>query len=306
MDKLNGRIWDYLENSQKAGKLSHAYLFCGQEGTGKFELAIQWAKSVGKIELEEEKIIQGQHPDVFIIQPQVEVQKGKTKVKDISIEQVKNVVSELSLFAYQSAYKFLIINQANRMTLTAANSLLKIIEEPPQDTIIILITYNEDAILPTIRSRCQRIRFGLLSQTAIKEILQQEFPTVETETIEKAAELARGRIKIAEQYVENAEQLEKIQNNLENFRKTLRTGLNRGFELAEAVIKDKQQLNQDLEEWSWYLSRFQIKLIKEKSDSRVQKKTLEILKELLRLKELIQRTNANEKLQIENFFVKII
>lgn len=295
----------YLKDSYERGKLSQAYLFSGPQGTGKFDLAIDFAKMVNNLTMDSEKIIAKENPDIFIIRPEVEEKKGKRKERDISIDQIKEVLPNIGLYAYQGPYKFLIIDRADRLTVTASNSLLKLIEEPPTDTCIIFTTFNEEGVLPTIRSRCQRIRFGLLTPELIVKHLTQAYPQEPEKTVKLAAELSRGRIKTAVSYVESHELLSQRQQMVEEFRKALKAGVGKGFELSSQLATDKKQLLDSMEEWVWYLNRFQLKLAKEGADIRIQKKTLQILKELLAVKQVIEKSNANEKLQLENYFIKI-
>lgn len=305
MATINQKNWQYFQQSHEQGKLSHAYLFCGPEGTGKFGLAIDVIRMVDQLDLAPEKIISGGHPDVFIVRPEVEEKKGKRKVKNISIEQIKNAIENIGLYAYQAKYKFLVIDKADKMTVSASNSLLKLIEEPPADTIIILTTFSEEGVLPTIRSRCQRIRFGLQNQESLVDYMRQQYPDIEPDRIARAAELSRGRIRFALEYMTDDEQLARVQTTVEEFRKALRAGVGKGFALAESISQDKQVLLESLEEWIWYLRCFQKKLLKDRADIRVQKKTFDILKELLAVREILSASNANERLQLEQFFVQI-
>jgi len=91
--------------------------------------------------------------------------------RDISIDQLREIQRELSLRPYEAPRKACILEPAERMSVNAANSLLKTLEEPPGNAIIILLSENADMLLPTIRSRCQLIRFAPLSPEHVRQLL---------------------------------------------------------------------------------------------------------------------------------------
>ena len=112
------------------------------------------------------KIERGNHPDIHLIAPLPDK-------RDISIEQLRELQHELYLRPYEAPRKACIIDPAERMSVSAANSLLKTLEEPPGDALIILLTENAGMLLSTVRSRCQLIRFTPLSPEHILSILEQ-------------------------------------------------------------------------------------------------------------------------------------
>ncbi len=143
--------------SQKAG---HAYLFSGEEGIGKRSVALAMAKSLLCMKSSPPfcghcssclKSDQKHHPDLFEIFP------DGTFIK---ISQVKLIQEEMALQPALSLKKVFIVDEADRMNPEAANAFLKSLEEPPSDTSFLLITSRPQAILPTILSRCQQIRFS--------------------------------------------------------------------------------------------------------------------------------------------------
>ena len=95
------------------------------------------------------------------------------KQGQLGVDEAKDVVSALSLKAYEGGYKIMIIWGADKMNIACANKLLKIIEEPPDKTVFILITENEDSLISTIKSRCQVLHFPLLSETVIADGLMR-------------------------------------------------------------------------------------------------------------------------------------
>lgn len=139
-------------------------IFEGDQGTGKAELALWFAKHQFCLNLQEEmpcetcnnclRITSKDHPDVVEIEPD-----GQS----IKVDQIRALQSELTKSGFESAKKVVIIHQAEKMNMNSANSLLKFLEEPPANFMIILETQSLGKILPTIRSRCQIIHFQALS-----------------------------------------------------------------------------------------------------------------------------------------------
>jgi len=109
----------------------------------------------------------------------------------INVEEAHEIVKSLSLKAYEGGYKVMVIWMADKMNIAAANKLLKLIEEPPNKTIFILITEDEDQIINTIKSRCQLLHFPPLAEGVIKDALIKNF-NLETSVATKIAHQANG------------------------------------------------------------------------------------------------------------------
>lgn len=164
-----------LTNSLKKDHLAHAYLLNGFKGTGKRAVAIQLAQSFfcqhrDGIEpchqcIDCRRIQSGNHPDVLSILPD-----GQT----IKKQQVADLIKEFSYRGVESSRKFFIIEQAEKLTVQAANSLLKFIEEPHQETVAVLTTENIHHILDTIISRCQVLTFTHLSVAKMEQTLLEQ------------------------------------------------------------------------------------------------------------------------------------
>jgi len=154
-------IIDHFKKAMKADHLSHAYIFTGQSGVGKTLFAKEFIKALFCKNDENDscnsclnciRIEKNSHPDVFW----TEIEE---KAKFIKIENIRNLQRSVRLSPLESDYKIFIIKDADRMNEEASNCLLKTLEEPPPNTIIILITNSIATIKETIRSRCQIIRF---------------------------------------------------------------------------------------------------------------------------------------------------
>lgn len=299
---INSKINKFLKQSYQRDRLSQAYLFVGPKDAGKIDAVIDFISLVNNLK-SKEAVIENKNPDIVFVEPDLDTKKQKKK--NISVDQVREATKKISYYSYQEEKKFLVIAEAERLNLTAANSLLKNIEEPDADTIVILITSNEGRILSTIRSRCQKIFFGLESQENIEKYLKNKYPQKNKEDITRVAELSWGRCKMAERLLVDSKLLKEKKEIFDKFKKALKGGINEGMDLTEKISGDKETMIESIEEWVWYLRIFLKKSITEKQDKEIQKKVSGMINRLLEIKKKIETTNVNEKLQLENFFVQI-
>lgn len=162
-----------IENSLLRDRVAHAYLFEGDPGTGKKATALLFAKSLFCLQPEEQtkpcnscincrRIEHGNHPDLHLIEPD-----GLS----IKKEQIQFLQQEFKKTAVESSWKVYIINQADKMTASAANSLLKFLEEPSANTVAFLLTEQMNRVLPTILSRCQQLTFKPMDSNELKQRL---------------------------------------------------------------------------------------------------------------------------------------
>lgn len=183
-----------LRSAISSDKVSHAYLFTGPEGVGKALTAIEFAKALncrgdeGRRPCGEcaqcRKISSGNHPDVLLIRPDKE---GGS----IGIDQVRRLIQEISLRPYEGRRKVYIIDGAQYMTQEASNAVLKTLEEPPADSVQILIADGKKRLLPTIVSRAQAVRFFALGTDEVKRLLVHE-RKIDPEHASLLARLASG------------------------------------------------------------------------------------------------------------------
>jgi len=169
-------IVDHLQNAIRAQKISHAYIFHGEEGMGKKSLALAFAKTL-QCETKDinscnkcKSCIQADsrnHPDILWINSD----KNSIGVDDIRTR----VNADVMIKPYQSRYKIYIIEDADKMTENAQNALLKTIEEPPEYAIIILLCCNTSTLLPTILSRCVILNLKPVNRQLIKEFLMSKY-----------------------------------------------------------------------------------------------------------------------------------
>jgi len=173
-----------------SGRVAHAYLFSGPEGVGKKMVATAFIEALfcGKAEgcgecISCRKIMSGNHPDIHTLEPDGQF---------IKVDQVRALQKDLSYRPYEAPRKACIINGADRFNQSSGNSLLKTLEEPPGNAIMILLAANIDAVLPTIRSRCQLISFSGVPADEINGFLENS--GIDPGTARAAASLAEGSI----------------------------------------------------------------------------------------------------------------
>ena len=161
-----------LKDDLDSGRIHHAYLFTGITGVGKRTLALEFARALFCEKQEGEacgtclscrKIEHSNHPDLNSI--------AITEGDSIKIEQIRELQRGLAFRPYERKWKLYIIEDADRMTPEAANSLLKTLEEPPHYGIIILLAREAESLLPTIISRCHVIQLNPLSVENIEKVL---------------------------------------------------------------------------------------------------------------------------------------
>jgi DNA polymerase III subunit delta' len=172
-------IVDPFKNAISTNHLSHAYMFTGQKGTGKSLFAKEFTKALFcKINKGDScdtchncmRIDNNNHPDIHWI-------ALDKKDKFIKIESIRDMQYYVNLSPVESRHKVFIIKEADRMNEESSNCLLKTLEEPASNTIIILIASSLASVKETIKSRCQIMRFKPIPTSIIKEQLINEFDT---------------------------------------------------------------------------------------------------------------------------------
>lgn len=228
-------IKNHLTTSVDAGRIAHAQLFVGPEGSGTLPMALAYAQYVlcGNTNGENTggndscniKFKNVSHPDLHFAFPVTTSDKVKSKPVSsfylqewrqlidqqpygnlfdwykllgvdnkqgqIGVDEALNIVKSLALKSYEGGYKVMLIWMAEKMNTASANKLLKLIEEPPEKTIFILIAEDEEQIINTIRSRCQVLHFPPLAEEAISEALVKNYH-IEQSIATKIAHQANG------------------------------------------------------------------------------------------------------------------
>ncbi len=195
LDRIEGqpRALSVLSQSAQSGRLHHAWIFHGPEGVGKFTAAVSWAAMLldpssapdlsGNVAPDPDSHVQqlirsGTHPDFFVIRKEltpfsresdVRTRKQRNIPKDILVEYlVEPAALASSMSEGARAGKVFIVDEAELIGREGQNAILKTLEEPGPGTLIILVTSSEDRLLPTIRSRCQRVGFTPLDDESMR------------------------------------------------------------------------------------------------------------------------------------------
>lgn len=190
---------EFLQKLLKPGSRPHALLFYGMGGIGKKMLALHFAKtflckstakkpcgiceSCRLMDIENNSFA---HPDFYLL-------TAEEAGKDIKIEQVKEMAKQAAFAPVLSEHKVCIIDDAGQMTAEAANSLLKLLEEPPPGWLFILITQQAERLLPTVLSRVVRLRFDAPDSSAVRQILKAKGITQNTQVLAALAGGSPGR-----------------------------------------------------------------------------------------------------------------
>ncbi len=176
-------------------RLHHAYLFLGPEGVGKRAVALSLAMAIQCREKEGDscggcadcvQVRGGNHPDVRVVGP-------LTGKKEITIQQVRELEKELSYRAFSGRKKIAIVDPAFLMNFSAQNALLKTLEEPPKDSLLILVSTSTGGLLPTLLSRCLRLSFAPLPAGIVASFLATQ-KGLEREEAELLAAMSMGSL----------------------------------------------------------------------------------------------------------------
>jgi DNA polymerase III subunit delta' len=183
----NEEVKSHLVRMIEHRAVHSSLLFAGPEGIGKSLFAEAFAKLLIGTDA-------GAHPDIRIFRPE-----GKIGMH--SIDSMRKFSEEVYLQPYQAAWKVFIIHDADRMLTYSANALLKTFEEPAPQSIIILLSSNPEAHLPTVLSRCRTIRFHAIATDQISLLIQQKLGKTEKEA-NLIAKIARGSVGNAFRWIE--------------------------------------------------------------------------------------------------------
>ena len=163
-----------LEHARSADHLGHAWLLSGPEGIGKSNLALAFANRLlghaAPLEsLEPDEAVAafagrhdptGRHPDLHWLFPEADKET-------ISVEQVRDLIESLNLTAHRGGAKVVVVEPAEAMTIPAANALLKTLEEPAKNSVLLLVSHRTGRLPATVRSRCQQLKLGPPTAAAI-------------------------------------------------------------------------------------------------------------------------------------------
>ncbi len=200
-----------LRAAWDSGKLPHAWLLAGPRGTGKATLAYRFARFVlaegrdgmGKPLAEGlqigdshpifRRVASGGHSDLLVIERGIDPKRKRPR-SEIVVDDVREASNFLHLMPGEGAWRVVIVDAADEMNRNAANALLKVLEEPPSQALLLLVSHAPGRLLPTIRSRCRRLRLEPLSDELIASMLDASCPDLATEDRALLLRLADGSL----------------------------------------------------------------------------------------------------------------
>ncbi len=173
--------WRQWRTAMSGSRMHHGWLLAGKSGIGKHEFAMDAAREL----VAEDGIPQppGDHPDIIVLTYGPKDDKAERAAADgkdyerarsIRVKQIRAMQKRLTTRPTLGSRRVVIINPADDMEVAAANALLKSLEEPPQGTFFILVTHRPARLLPTIRSRCRTLRFPILTDRQLEDMLRAE------------------------------------------------------------------------------------------------------------------------------------
>ncbi|NCN07302.1 DNA polymerase III subunit delta' [Candidatus Falkowbacteria bacterium] len=324
-------IVHFLQSAISGNKLANAYLFSGPSQLGKQAVAYKLIASLFCQNQEKAKpcgvcpaclqIKNKIHPDFFITGQEMN-EKTEKLSKGILIEQIRNLKHKLQQATLLNGYKVALITDAHLMNLNTANALLKILEEPTKNTVIILLVDDVSALPQTIASRCQTLRFLPVPTATIKTYLEDQ-GSFESGLV---ARQAHGYPGIAIDLVNNQDLIKTQADKVETFLKIIDADLNQRLELVEKAVnweKDESinvTLLNDLFH-SWQLVLRDALLIKTDNESLITNTTqLEAIKSnfasmsFIKIKSILNKMdqvsgytwyNINSKSALENLIINL-
>lgn len=205
---------------------SHAYMFAGPPSVGKATVALAFAAALVSTSDESRgRVMRHSHPDVMVIAPE-----GRSS---LGVDQARQAIGAASLRPVESDRKVIIFDDASLMTESAANALLKTLEEPPAATVFISVVGSEDDLPATVASRCRMVRFGRVSETEIVAALVERGIDEEQATI--TARITGGSPGLALDLVTDP-QVRDFRRRWLDVPGRVTPGMGDGFRLADEMI----------------------------------------------------------------------
>jgi len=257
------KILSLLNYSLKTDAIAHAYLIVGPRHVGKGTLAFNLAQALNcdgpKPPCGQcrscQRILEGKHADVNPI--------GLDSKAEIGIDDIRGLQRIASLPPYEGKCKVFIIDDAEYLSTEAANSLLKVLEEPPRNVVWLLLVAEEEHVLPTIISRCQRLELKPMPSEQVQEVIVNSYE-VETSRAKLLAQLCRGRLGWALSALANDDILKERSQRIDRLISLSTASLGQRFAYAQEIAgqfsQERRTGTEAMEDWlNWWRDLMLIK-----------------------------------------------
>ena len=195
---------EHMQNALRTGAVSHAYILCGDQGSGKLQLARAFAAALqcsdpvrthGLIEPCGKchsclQVIGDSHPDITLIRHQKKNESDRREA--LSVDDARRMRSDVQIKPYSDPWKIYIVPDADQMTAQAQNALLKTLEEPPAYAVILLLARGTENFLPTVLSRCITLRLRPVPESDLAAWLRNALPELTEPELLQLARLSQG------------------------------------------------------------------------------------------------------------------
>ena len=194
-----------LAEAMRSGRMHHAWLLTGPQGVGKATLAFRFARRLfagapagASLAVDERdkifrRVAAGSHADLLTVEREWDAKKKKLR-GEIVVDDVRRIAEFLHLTPAEGGWRVVVLDGAEDLNRSAANALLKVLEEPPPRAVLLLVCSAAGRLLPTIRSRCRRLRLPALGEEAMSELLARYLPETAEEERGRLATMAEGSI----------------------------------------------------------------------------------------------------------------
>jgi DNA polymerase-3 subunit delta' len=276
---------DVLLKIAQGKNVPHAFLFSGPEKIGKKLVAFDFARKI----LNDDNI--EKNPDFSLI---------SSGINDIKIEEIRSLQEKLSFKSYNNNFKIGVIDNAHLMKREVQNAFLKTLEEPRGNSLLILITAYPSMLLRTIYSRVQEIKFSLTSKEEIEKYLIKL--GANKDKAKEISLISSGQIGKAIDFFNNPEKIEIFNQAIKDVILMSKADYYQRFDYAKK-LSEKDNIDEIMDIWERYFRREMIVGINKGKD--LFKKDKEIIKNIEKTRYLINSTNSNKKLVLENLLLNI-
>ena len=310
------QILDFLRKQLRPNdRLVQSFLFFGEKRLGKMTLAKIFGQSIlcEKHEFPAcdkcdncHSYLNNTHPDILIL----EIQEDKNS---LTINQARSAIDFLSYKPQIGKCRVLIIDEAENLTDEAQNALLKILEEPPKDSLVILTSSQIQRLLPTVLSRVFPIRFSRVTKKGLADWLVS-YKKTKTDEAENLANISQGIPGLSILMHEDKKYLKELVKARDNLSNVLKGEFGQKAKIIEELAKEPDKLKFNLNQWLEYIRNqllFELGLneltIFPKKDESMNislNGKVKLLKELQKASFLLEDLNLNKRLLLENIFIK--